>query len=257
VSARERAKSRRRGEILAAARQLMREAGDPGFSMRALADQSGVSIATPYNLFGSKQAILLALLDADLAEYREALEKLDGNRIEVLFRAMALMTDLLGQEADLYRNVIAAVSHEGGPEFRALVAGPRYMLWKRLLREATEAGELRADVDPDALAITASQLAFSHTLEWAHGTLALDEMDARIAFGLAINLLGIATDASRARLEHKRSDAERRLQAIWRRALELRLEAGPLEDDERALVADQLRHLEHQTNNRTIKERSA
>ena len=74
TSTRELGKSKRRREILAAARDLMRQSDDLGFSMRTLADRAGVSIATPYNLFGSKQAWLSACSPSAFHDSRSAPE---------------------------------------------------------------------------------------------------------------------------------------------------------------------------------------
>jgi len=60
---RELAKAERRRRIIAAARDLIRETGNAGLSMRALAQRAGVSLATPYNLLGSKRAIFDLLTD--------------------------------------------------------------------------------------------------------------------------------------------------------------------------------------------------
>ena len=62
MSRREEAKAERRHRIIAAARDLIKETGDTGLSMRAIAARAGVSLTTPYNLFGSKRAIVIALL---------------------------------------------------------------------------------------------------------------------------------------------------------------------------------------------------
>src|SRR5271168_2287443 len=55
VGRREAGKRERRRRIIEAARALIRETGNAGLSMRALAARAGVSLATPYNLFGSKR----------------------------------------------------------------------------------------------------------------------------------------------------------------------------------------------------------
>jgi len=231
-------------DIVASARALMRESDDMAFSMRTLAERAGVSIATPYNLFGSKQAILLAVLDADLAGYEAALGRLHADEIEVLFQGVSLMTSLLAGEPVFYRNVLSAVSRDGGPEFRFMVNGPRYILWKKLLRQATDAGLLRSDVDPDAFAITLSQQVAANLLEWAYGGLGVDELEARIHYGLALVLLAVATPCSRPQVEEHMRTAERTLQGLWQHKLRQRLERGPLDDDSRLLLADQLEHLE-------------
>jgi AcrR family transcriptional regulator len=242
MSARTRGKSQRRENILAAARALMRETGDLGFSMRTLADEAGVSIATPYNLFGSKQAILLAVLEADLADYQRELANLQADGIEVLFEATRLLATVLAREPEFYRNVLCELIRLG-PKFRFMVNGPRYLVWKRLLRQATEAGQLAAHVDPDAFAIASSQLVLANVTEWAQGALTLEEMAARNEYGLSLALLAIATDTSRAELEQQRRDAEARLQQHWRAMLMERLRQGELDDETRELLTDQLKHL--------------
>src|SRR5215470_1389206 len=55
-------KSERRAKILRAARKLVEERGYDGLTMRDLADEARVSVPTLYNLFGSKDAILVAEL---------------------------------------------------------------------------------------------------------------------------------------------------------------------------------------------------
>jgi AcrR family transcriptional regulator len=66
VRLREKQKTERRNRILDAAEKLIRETGGTGFSVRALAVASGVSAATPFNLFGSKEGLLYALLSRSL-----------------------------------------------------------------------------------------------------------------------------------------------------------------------------------------------
>jgi AcrR family transcriptional regulator len=247
MSARDFAKSQRRDDIVAAARQLMRDSGDLGFSMRSLAENAGVSIATPYNLFGSKQAILLAVLDANLTEYERALDALEADGVDVLFQAIATMHSLLARDPDFYRSMLVAVFRDGGPEFRHMVSGPRYLLWKKLLKQATRAGVLRGDADPDAFAIAVSQLLFSNILDWAHGALSIDELEARSRYGLALALLALATPQSREQLQSELRSAESKLQRLWRGALARRLRQGPLDAEARALFADQLLHLPEST----------
>ena len=66
LSRREAGKAERRRLIISAARDLIRETGNAGLSMRGLAARAGVSLATPYNLFGSKRAIVVASCAAKL-----------------------------------------------------------------------------------------------------------------------------------------------------------------------------------------------
>lgn len=243
MSARIKGINRRRQAILDAARRLMREPEGPAFSMRNLAEAAGVSIATPYNLFGSKQAILLAVLDEDLADFETRLAALNADAIEVLFEANAITSSLLRREPEFYRNALCAIIRDG-PRFRFMVNGPRYVVWKRLLSQATQAGLLRDDIDPDAFAIASSQLMAANVMEWSQGGLTLDEMEARSEYGLALTLLAVATDRSRPVLTERMCSAEHKLQRQWQAMLRQRLHRGDLDDYTRQVLADQLQHLE-------------
>ena len=243
MGSREENKTQRKDDILCAARRLMRQPGGSAFSMRSLAEQAGVSIATPYNLFGSKQAILVALLDEDFSEYQSGLAELESDGLEALFEAVALMLEQFAREPDFYRNVFAAVSSEAGPELRFLLSGPRYVLWKQLIREATRRGALDAGIDPDAFTITLSQLILANVQEWAGGYLELEEMEARIRYGLALVLSAIATEKAMKPLKTKLRTAEKDLQTRWRAVLRERMREGTLSEAARTVLADQLAHI--------------
>src|SRR5689334_17684663 len=73
---RDRQTRERRRRILEAAAQLIRASGGAGLSMRTLAERAEVSLATPYNLFGSKSGVLTALQFSTLEKLEEAMEEL-------------------------------------------------------------------------------------------------------------------------------------------------------------------------------------
>ncbi len=64
-------KSRRRQAIIDAARRLIEEEGEAAFTMRRLATEAKVSVPTPYNLFGSKETVVRAVMDDDRAKFDE------------------------------------------------------------------------------------------------------------------------------------------------------------------------------------------
>jgi AcrR family transcriptional regulator len=59
----------RRTRILNAAERLIRKSGSTDFSVRALAVASAVSPVTPFNIFGSKEGLLYALLSRSLDRF--------------------------------------------------------------------------------------------------------------------------------------------------------------------------------------------
>ena len=81
MGVREEGKNRRRDKITAGS--ILDQSGESGFRMRALAEEAGVSIATPYNLFGSKRAILAAVMDADLSRFKETLARQNADSLHV------------------------------------------------------------------------------------------------------------------------------------------------------------------------------
>jgi AcrR family transcriptional regulator len=216
MSNREEAKHSRRRKIVRAARVLMQQTGDTGFSMRALAEQAGVSIATPYNLFGSKQAVMFAVLDDDLEFYQSRLAKVRVDELDVFFKAVSLATSLYSTEPSFYRAVLLAVYNEGGREFRSMFGGPRHAMWKGLVQDAINANFLSHDVEPDAFAINLGRSFFSAILEWANGQLTLPELDAWAQYGFALALSGMATPKSAPRLHEKAVAQQKRLQKMWK-----------------------------------------
>jgi AcrR family transcriptional regulator len=216
VSNREEAKHKRRKQIVRAARALMQQTGDAGFSMRALAEQAGVSIATPYNLFGSKQTIMFAVLDADLEYYQKRLAKVRDDELDVFFKAVSLATSLYSTEPSFYRAVLFAVYNDGGREFRSMFGGPRHAMWKGFVQDAVTAGYLSDEVEPDAFAINLGRTFFSAILEWVSGELSLPELEAWVQYGFALSLSAMATPKGRERLHNKALDQQKRLQKLWK-----------------------------------------
>jgi AcrR family transcriptional regulator len=219
MSNREEAKHKRRRQIVRAARALMQQTGDTGFSMRALAEQAGVSIATPYNLFGSKQTIMFAVLDDDLEHYQKRLAKVRGDELDTFFKAVSVTTTLFSTEPSFYRAVLLAVYHEGGREFRSMFGGPRHAMWRGFVVDAIEAGYLARDVEPDAFAINLGRSFFAAILEWANDQISLAELDAWAQYAFALALNGMATPKSAPRLREKAVAQQKRLLKLWKQRL--------------------------------------
>jgi AcrR family transcriptional regulator len=195
----------------------MQETSQAGFSMRGLAEKAGVSIATPYNLFGSKQAVMFAVLDADLAQYQDQLERLKSDEIDVFFKAVSLATSLYSAEPGFYRAVLFAAYNDGGTGFRAMFGGPRHAMWRRLVNNARDAGMLASEVEGNSFAINLGHIFFSCIMEWVNGLLSLEELEIRTHYGFAIALRGVSTPASADRLWEKIISTQKRLITLYRK----------------------------------------
>ncbi|MCB1685083.1 MAG: hypothetical protein KDI31_11370 [Pseudomonadales bacterium] len=145
----------------------------------------------------------------------------------------------------------ACVSRDGGPEFQFMISGPRFLLWKGMLRSAIESGQLKDEVDVDVLTITIGQLLFAGTCQWSQGLVSLREMLARARFGVSTLLLAIAADSGQPLLRAHMQDAQSELQNIWRAHLTRRLQEGTLDEQAQILLADQLQRFAPEALNTT------
>lgn len=202
MSRREQAKTERRRRIIAAARDLIRETGDAGLSMRAIAARAGVSLATPYNLFGSKRAIVLAILE-DVREFHERFSRLPkSDAIERLFQALAISIGYYAEDPDFYHTLWTAVLDTSGKELRTAILNPQSQaFWAALIAEAEHDGAFADGIDT-ALLLRNLNLTFEAVmLNWVHGTVAVDELEPSVSYGYALALRGAASPAFAARLD--------------------------------------------------------
>ena len=199
-SRREQAKDSRRTSIVNAARKLILDTGETGFQMRALADEAGLSLVTPYNLFGSKQAIMIALLAREVGQYETLLMRLRGDALDRLFNAATLARRLYAREPDFHRIVLSAAYQDGGREFRASFRAPRGAFWQRLVITAVDAGMLQDSLPVEPFSSNLAYILLSAILEWVSGEITLLEMEARVHYGFALALLPVVTEAHTERL---------------------------------------------------------
>jgi AcrR family transcriptional regulator len=198
MSLRERSKAERRKRIVAAARELVLEGGISNLSMKLLAERAGVGIATPYNLFGSKQDVMLAVLDEAVAAFQERVAATKrSNELELLFRAVTLAKQLYAADPDFYRAVMLAVYNSGGREFRGTFSSTRRLFWQNLASGAVAGGFIRKDVQIAPLTLHFAHVFVSVLRDWVLGDISLDEMEAQIQYGFALSLMGVSTGKSR------------------------------------------------------------
>jgi len=100
-----------RERILDAAERLLGQ-GSAAFSMRELAEEAGVSFATPFNQFGSKAAIMFALsarrIDAMRDEFARAIRP--GTAIARVLVAVDIAATVMLSAPAVNRAVMAAIS---------------------------------------------------------------------------------------------------------------------------------------------------
>jgi AcrR family transcriptional regulator len=243
MSTREEGKTRRRKKIIQAARLLMQNSDEPGFSMRALAVKANVSIATPYNLFGSKEQILSSVLEDDLEQYCSELKRNSADELQVFFDAVTLTTKLYASEGTFYRAILNTVYVEGSDKYLASYRGPRHLMWKNMVKQAVLAGYLIPEIEADAFAINLRHGFLAAILQWAKGDLSIEELKARAHYHVALSLAAMATPIARERLHLNIQKIQIQLQGIWQDGLRKAMASGPLDAVVAELAVDQMAFL--------------
>lgn len=207
VGRREQAKADRRLKIVRAARDLIRETGDTNLSMRMIAQRAEVSVATPYNLFGSKRAVVMAVLEDE----RDFLDRFNSlkvdNAIDRLFEAHALGAGYFIQDPDFYRPLWKALLDTNGEDNTGLATPERQeqtrAAWRWLLTCAQEEGLLHTGIPVEILERMLSHLGNGVMLSWAMGTLPTDHLLPSASLGYALILSAAATPAGRPLLDRQ------------------------------------------------------
>jgi AcrR family transcriptional regulator len=208
LTRREAGKAERRRQIIQAACDLIRETGNAGLSMRGLAARAGVSLATPYNLFGSKRAIVVAVLQ-DIREYTERFSTLRiSDPVERIFAALDMAIDFYVDDPAFYRTVWAAVLDVSDGVRSEILNPKRDAFWRRLVEDAARAGAITDDIDPGLLLRQLEALLRSVMFDWVVGEISPERLAPIARHGYALVLLGAAAPGWRGPLKARVLEAQ-------------------------------------------------
>jgi AcrR family transcriptional regulator len=186
-------KTERRTRILAVARKLVAERGYDGLTMRDLARAARVSVPTLYNLFGSKDAILVAELEAAAARMAAAVPPIEDGfyaRGAATFEAGMRMIE---EAPEFFRAVMRMflTSPETAPMRRRAEEG-YIAIMAANLEAAKRAGQLADWAEPVIAARHMFALYMSCFLAWGMGELDLPSFRAAALSGICHLLIGVA-----------------------------------------------------------------
>ncbi len=178
----------RRQDIIDAAMEIIRHHGTQKLTTRALAQAVGIAQPTLFLHFGNKTQVLIALVDTIQGRLQEGLRGLDPG-LDPLTRLRTVIRFHLGfiqRQPGIPRLLFSEELQTGDPEFRArmeALVGFFLQFLTGLLRAAREAGQIRADIDPEShaclLLASIQGLAFRWILSRQRFVLA-DQADALI-----------------------------------------------------------------------------
>ncbi len=197
---RERNRQLVRDVVLDAAERLLRKSPSAEFSMRALAAEAGVGFATPFNHFGSKNAIMQALssrlIERMAARFQK--EKPAGDAIDRVLAMGRISVALLLEKPDVSKAVVGSLGVAGASP--SMVRPQSEAIWLLALGDfaGLEPGthSLARNVLPQQLAFT-----FRGCLSfWIAGEMTDEMFGQAFRTGASIILLGFADRDRRAQM---------------------------------------------------------
>lgn len=199
-------KAERKARILAAARRLTATQGYDGLTMRELADEARVSVPTLYNLFGSKDAILVAELEASALRIASGLPPMATSFFARGMAAFEAGMHLIEDEPEFYRAVMRMFLTSTSPETHAMrerVEAGYIALMEANLRGARDAGQLADWAEPAIVARHMFSIYMAAFLGWSMGELDLPTFRAAALSGICHLLAGVARGPFAADVEHR------------------------------------------------------
>ncbi len=215
IGKREEAKNRNKDRIIAAARELM-QAPDGSLSMRELAEMAGVSVATPYNLFGSKQDVIAAVLDDDLDALQESVGDIEGDPIDGFFGVIEVTAAMLASSPAFYRTGARAVQADiMNEDLQHRMREPRHTVLRHLVQRAVQLGYVSHKISVDIFAVQLGQTLMIWIQSWANDHVTLEQWSDYVTYGFALSLAGVVTEDYKARVLEIGLAAQTRLQNDW------------------------------------------
>lgn len=188
-------KEERRARITAAARKLVATKGYDGLTMRDLARVARVSVPTLYNLFGSKDAILVAELEASAKRIASKLVVTDsffGNAMTAFEAGMAQIEE----SPEFHRACMQmALTSTESIEMRQRAEEAYIAIMAGNLAAAKAAGQLAPWAEPAIVARHLFALYMACFLAWGMGQLDLPTFRAAALSGVCHLLIGVARGA--------------------------------------------------------------
>jgi AcrR family transcriptional regulator len=140
--------------IVEAARDLIAEGGIDALSMRGVAERVGISATAIYHHFANKQALVDRVVGRAFEQFGSELERAMRQHAKGSLQRVAALGEAyirFAMEHGAYFRVIFSIDAPTPRDVEELPYGAGYPLLRETVREAMEAGTMRAG-DPDLMA---------------------------------------------------------------------------------------------------------
>lgn len=186
-----------RNQILDATASLIRARGDTDMTVREVASCAGVSPATPFNHFKSKEGIFNALVARSMSEiYSQGAEE-----PETVMEGFLDITNYYISKRDVFQPVFGVVLQAIPPHSHTLRTALEGI--KRRIELQIKRGELAPNAAPSVLAEQLETFWFGTVVLWSGGTISSEEWLIRVELGVELMLYPFYPQALRAKSDRK------------------------------------------------------
>ena len=198
VGLRERNKAKRRNAVLDAALEMLDDPEMVALTTEQIAERAELSVATVYNLVGTREQLLLALIDRLIADLMSssAVNAPVDDPVASLRDLISGSVEALTTRPTAYRRVVLQLTAAANGDLHTKLSPAR--AGSEEFRRAQAAGLVRHDLEPDALALQVYLSYNGALLRWAAGALTDISFKAAALHGLAVVLAASATPQTRA-----------------------------------------------------------
>ena len=194
----------RRERILLSARDQLSQFGYEGLNMRELAVIADVSTSTLYNLYQSKDTLILAALEDQLADINAVVAETNSSGLGRFLARVEAVADQIVETPKyaeaMGKMLFGADAHD--PIVQLLI-GTSLSFNREELAEMASCGELRQETDRNFLARSLSSTGWSTVLMWMKGYVALHDFKQEYVRNAVTMMLPYVTQAAEVRLRQR------------------------------------------------------
>ena len=194
----------RRERILLSARDQLSQFGYEGLNMRELAVIAEVSTSTLYNLYQSKDTLILAALEDQLADINAVVAETNTSGLGSFLARVDAVADQIVETPKyaeaMGKMLFGADAHD--PIVQLLI-GSSLSFNREELAEMADCGELRQETDRNFLARSLSSTGWSTVLMWMKGYVALHDFKQEYVRNAVTMMLPYVTQAAEVRLRQR------------------------------------------------------
>ena len=180
----------RRERILDSARDQLSKLGYEGLNMRDLAAAADVSTSTLYNLYQSKDILILAALEDLLADLNDIVVAAEATGLDRFLKRVEVIANQIVENPQ-YAEAMGKMlfNADASHPIVSILVGSSLSSHRQELEEMAQRRELRDDTDRDFLARSLASTGWSVILMWMKGYVALHDFKREYVRNCAATLL--------------------------------------------------------------------